>query len=259
MTRDSVRILVIEHDQSDPLLRLGDWLTEAGARITVSRPYHGDTLPANLDGFDALISLGGEMGARDDDLAPWLPATRALLAGAVTKATPTLGVCLGGQLLAAATGGTVRKGPNGPEIGAYLTAKRDAAMSDPLFADLPMTPDVMHYHSDVVTTLPQGSVLLLSSMGYPNQAWRQGPAAWGLQFHIETTADDVREWARGEGRPPTGRLGPILDDAEETMGEVWREFAHRFVEFARNYVPGPPVQARKHLPMAPLGIVATQE
>ena len=102
--------------------------------------------------------------------------------------TPTLGVCLGGQLLAAATGGTVRKGADGPEIGAYLTAKRDAAMSDPLFADLPMTPDVMQYHHDVVITLPPGAVLLLSSMGYPNQAWRQGPAAWGLQFHLETVA-----------------------------------------------------------------------
>jgi GMP synthase-like glutamine amidotransferase len=259
MAHGYVRILVLEHDPSDPLLRLGDWLTEAGARITVCRPHAGDNLPANLDGFDALISLGGEMGARDDDLAPWLPATRALLAGAVAKATPTLGVCLGGQLLAAATGGTVRNGPDGPEIGAYLTAKRDAAMSDPLFADLPMTPDVMHYHNDVVTTLPQGSVLLLSSMGYPNQAWRQGPAAWGLQFHIETSAQDVREWARTEGRPLTGRLGPTLDDAEETMGEVWREFAHRFVDFARIHEPGLPEQPRRLLPMAPLGTVAIEE
>ena len=150
--------------------------------------------------IDALISMGGEMGARDDEIAPWLPATRRLLASAVRTTTPTLGVCLGGQLLAAATGGTVRKGADGPEIGAYLTAKRDAAMDDPLFADVPMTPDVMQYHNDVVATLPQGAVLLLSSTGYPNQAWRQGPAAWGVQFHLETSAENVREWARGEGK-----------------------------------------------------------
>jgi GMP synthase-like glutamine amidotransferase len=176
------------------------------------------------------------MGARDDEIAPWLPATRRLLASAVRTTTPTLGVCLGGQLLAAATGGTVRKGADGPEIGAYLTAKRDAAMDDPLFVDVPMTPDVMHYHYDVVTTLPQGAVLLLSSTGYPHQAWRQGPAAWGLQFHLETSAENVREWARGEGKELTGRLGPSLDYAEETMGEVWREFAHRFVGFARDHL-----------------------
>ena len=233
----TVRILVIEHDPSDPLLRLGGWLVEAGAELVVSRPYLGEALSTDLSGFDALISMGGEMGARDDDIAPWLPAARALLSTGVRTATPTLGICLGGQLLASATGGTVRKGPDGPELGAHLTAKRDAAMSDPLFADVPMTPDVMQYHYDVVSTLPQGAVLLLSSMGYPNQAWRQGPAAWGLQFHIEPTAEDVRNWARKEDRPLTGRFGPSLDAAERTIGEVWRDFAHRFVAFARDFEP----------------------
>ena len=243
------RILVIEHDPSDPVLRLGDWLTEAGAELTICRPHAGDVVPADLVGFDALISMGGDMGARDDDRAPWLPATRTLLARAVASATPTLGVCLGGQLLAAATGGTVRSGPDGPEIGAYLTAKRDAAMSDPLFADLPMTPDVMQYHHDVVTTLPQGAVLLLSSMGYPNQAWRQGPAAWGVQFHFETSAEDLRTWARTEGREVTGRLGPMLDEAEEVMAEVWREFAHRFVAFAAQPPPAAPSSPKRLLPV----------
>jgi GMP synthase-like glutamine amidotransferase len=232
-----VKVLVIEHDPIDPIGRLGEWLQEAGAELTICRPHAGDPIPQTLTGYDALISMGGQMGARDDELAPWLPATRRLLATAVSEATPTLGVCLGSQLLAAATGGTVRVGADGPEIGAYLTAKRDAAMSDPLFADLPMTPDVMQYHYDTVTTLPQGAVLLLSSMGYPNQAWRQGPAAWGMQFHVEASADDVRGWASAESRPLTGRLGPILDDADEVMGEVWRAFAHRFVDFAAAATP----------------------
>ena len=200
MPETAVQILVIEHDPSDPVLRLGDWLTEAGAVLTICRPHAGDPIPAELTGFDALISMGGEMGARDDEIAPWLPATRRLLASGVRTTTPTLGVCLGSQLLATATGGTVRTGADGPEIGAYLTAKRDAAMDDPLFADVPITPDVMQYHYDVVTTLPQGAVLLLSSTGYPNQAWRQGPAAWGVQFHLETSAENVRDWARGEVR-----------------------------------------------------------
>jgi GMP synthase-like glutamine amidotransferase len=245
MTDNTVRILVLEHDPSDPPLRFGEWLAEAGAVLTICRPHAGDAISQDLTGFDALISMGGEMGARDDEIAPWLPATRRLLSAAVAAQTPTLGVCLGGQLLAAATGGAVRKGEEGPEIGAYLTAKRDAAMSDPLFADLPMTPDVMQYHYDVVSTLPPGAVLLLSSMGYPHQAWRQGPAAWGLQFHLETSAADVREWARTEGRPPTGRLGPALDDAQDAMGEVWRDFAHRFVAFTRRS----PAEPKLLLPM----------
>ena len=248
-TPSPVRILVLEHDPSDPLLRLGEWLAEAGAVTTVCRPHLGEPIPQGLTGFHALISMGGEMGARDDAIAPWLPDARRLLAAAVAARTPTLGVCLGGQLLAAATGGTVRRGEDGPEIGAYLTAKRDAAMSDPLFADLPMTPDVMQYHQDVVSTLPQGAVLLLSSTGYPHQAWRQGPAAWGLQFHLETSAADLRDWARAEGRPLTGRLGPGLDDAQDAMDEVWREFAHRFVAFARHSAAEPDAPPRRLLPV----------
>ncbi len=226
------RILILEHDSSDPLLRMADWLADAGATVEVLRLHAGDTLPANLTGYDAVISLGGEMGAYDDDLAPWLPATKALLAAAVADRTPTLAICLGSQLLAAATGGTVTRGEQGPEIGAYLTAKRDAAEDDPLFDPLPMTPDVMQYHYDVVSTLPPGAVLLLSSTGYPHQAWRIGSAAWGLQFHIEPSAEDLRAWARSEGREPVGRLGPVLDQAQDAMGEVWRDFVTRFVELA---------------------------
>ena len=237
-----VRILVLEHDPTDPLLRLHDWLVEAGAELTVLRPYAGDVLPTlpttttNTAEFDALISLGGEMGAHDDEAAPWLPVTRTLLAAAVARGLPTLGICLGAQLLAAATGGRVERGADGPEIGAYLTAKRDAAHDDPLFDELPMTPDVMHYHRDIISVLPPRAVLLLSSMGYPQQAFRVGTAAWGLQFHIEPTAEHVRGWARDAGVPVTARLGPMLDDAEETMGFVWREFAHRFVAFAAEHV-----------------------
>jgi len=242
----TARILVLEHDPTDPLLLLADWLVEAGAELTVLRPYAGDaiptlpttpyttpsTTPTEPADFDALISMGGEMSAHDDHVAPWLPATRSLLAAAVARRTPTLGICLGAQLLAAATGGRVERGADGPEIGAYLTAKRDAAHDDPLFDELPMTPDVMHYHRDVISVLPPGAVLLLSSMGYPNQAFRVGAAAWGLQFHIEPTAEHARGWARDGGVPVTARLGPMLDDAEETMGFVWQEFAHRFVAFA---------------------------
>lgn len=226
------KILVLEHDATDPLLRLAGWLAEAGAAVDTLRLHAGDTVPTTPNGYHAMISLGGEMGAYDDDVAPWLPAVRQLLAQAVARRTPTLGICLGAQLLAVATGGTVTRGADGPEIGAHLTAKRDAADSDPLFAALPMTPDVMHYHYDVVSSLPPGAILLLSSTGYPHQAFRIGPAAWALQFHIEPSADDLRAWGRSEGLQPVGRLGPVLDQAEDAMGEVWRDFIGRFVEFA---------------------------
>ena len=232
-------ILVLEHDPTDPVQRLGDWLVEAGAELVICRLHAGDRLP---DAFDGLVCMGGRMNAWNDAATPWLADTKRLLRRAVADGTPTLGVCLGAQLLAAAGGGTVQKGPNGPEIGAYLAAKRDAAGEDPLFGPVRMTPDVMQCHEDAVTVLPPGSTLLLSGTGYPHQAWRQGRAAWAVQFHPEPTADTVREWARGHGVTGGPRLGPMLDEAADAAAEVWRDVAHRFVALiARPPVPRTPL------------------
>lgn len=223
-----MKILVLQHASHDGPQLLGEWLTEAGADLQVLRLHEGRSVPDSLDGVDAVICLGGPMAAWDDLTAPWLPATRALLAAAVQAGTPTLGICLGAQLLALATGGTVEPGADGPETGAYLAAKRDAAERDALFGQMPMTPDVMQSHGDVITALPPGAVLLMTGTGYPNQAFRVGAAAWGIQFHIETTAHTVRSWAAQKNLD--GRLGPELDEAEQNMAVVWRDFAHRFVQ-----------------------------
>lgn len=223
-----MRIVILQHSQSDPPMLIGEWLEETGAQIDVLRLFDGAPVPASTAGMDALVCLGGEMAAWDDEVAPWLPATRALLAAAVDAGTPTLGVCLGGQLLAMATGGTVERGADGPEYGAYLTARRDAADRDPLFLEMPMTPDVMQAHDDVISVLPPDAVLLMAGTGYPHQAFRIGEKAWGLQFHIEATAATVRGWAEQVGG--SGRLGPELDEAQENMALVWRYFVHRFAE-----------------------------
>ena len=106
----------------------------------------------------------------------------ALLRRAVRDRIPTLGICLGAQLLATAHQGTVERAASGPEIGPALIAKRDAAESDPLFGPLPMLPDVLQWHQDEITELPLGAVLLAASSNYPVQAFRVGTAAWGVQF-----------------------------------------------------------------------------
>ena len=78
--------------------------------------------------------------------APWFPALESLLRKAVRNKVPTLGVCLGGQLLATAMGGTVERSASGPEIGAKLVARRDAAEYDTLWRYVPFVPDVLQWH-----------------------------------------------------------------------------------------------------------------
>ncbi len=220
----------------DPPERLADWLVSAGAELALYR-LATEGIPESLDGFDGVVCMGGEMGANDDADHPWLADLRRLLAGAVAARLPVLGICLGGQLLAVATGGGVRRAVGGPEVGTLLVAKRDVATYDPLFAELPMTPDVIQFHHDEIHRLPPGATLLASSPRYPNQAFRVGAAGYGLQFHIETSPATVLSWARRDTvaaatvRP--GQLDPEhLEWAHAELAQVWQPVAARFVALA---------------------------
>lgn len=246
----------MENDPSDDARRLGDWLVEGGLELAVVRPYAGDPLPDTLDGYAALVVLGGEQsaypGADGVPGAPWFQALERLLRKAVRGRVPTLGVCLGGQLLATANAGTVERSPAGPEIGARLVARRDVADNDPIFAGVPFAPDVLQWHLDEITELPVGAVLLAASTNYPHQAFRLGDAAWGLQFHIECDIEMLAAWASDNldvlaelGQDPIELLescDAVLDDVED----VWRPFAQRFAELA---LTGPVALDRRHLPL----------
>ena len=231
VSASSARLLVLRLDDSDPPARLGDWLADAGLILDVVALDAGDPVPADLDAHDGLLVMGGAMGAFDDAVAPYLPDVRALLRRAVAEEVPTLGVCLGHQLLAGANGGTVRPRPDGPEIGAQLIAKRAASAHDPLFAELPITPDVIQWHYDEVTALPPGAVQLASSPACEQQAFRLGRAAWGIQFHIETTPEMVRQWAANHTDLTDWDLDTIVERAiavHDDLAEVWPAFAAAF-------------------------------
>jgi GMP synthase-like glutamine amidotransferase len=241
------RALVVENDPTDDARRLGDWLAGAGLELAVVRPHAGDELPADLDGYAALVVLGGEQDAFPDAEgrpgAPWFPALEGLLRKATRHKVPTLAICLGGQLLATAHGGTVERSPTGPEIGAKLVARRDVADRDPIFAGVPFAPDVIQWHVDEITELPMGAVLLAASTHYPVQAYRIGPVAWGVQFHIECDTAMFAEWAI-DGVATLADLGidgvelvAAVDAVMDDVAEVWRPFAERFAAVALGTLP----------------------
>jgi GMP synthase (glutamine-hydrolysing) len=231
--------LVIQHVPAEPPGRLSEWLLEAGVLSEVAEPYADKPLPADLAGYDALVVLGGPMSANDDATVPWLAGTKDLLRAAVAAGLPTLAICLGAQLLAVAAGGRVEPGVDGPEFGPALVAKRDLAAADPLFGPVPFTPDVVQWHYDGVSLLPPGAVLLASSPRFPTQAFRLGNAAWGLQFHIETTPEMVKSWAEAdaerlvEHRVDVDRILARLEEAHADVAEVWQPFTRRFADLVR--------------------------
>ena len=230
------QVLVIQHTVVCPPGRVGDWLSESGCALEIVRPYAGESQPTDLDGYAALVVLGGEMGAYDDDVAPWLPATRALLAAAVTQGLPTLAICLGHQLLAVATGGRVARSAAGQQGGTLPVGLLPAAAEDALFAPVPAGAVATHWNNDLVVDLPPGAVDLARTPAGV-QALRLGDAAWGVQFHPEVDLGLVRPWAAAD--VGSGQLTP--EQAETWLAEVattdaalvatWRPFVHRFAAF----------------------------
>jgi GMP synthase (glutamine-hydrolysing) len=234
------RLLVVVPHETDPPARLGDWLREAGMELDERHLGTGDVLPTSLDGFDGMVVLGGPQSAMDDEeTSPELVAVRELLKQALDADFPTLAICLGAQLLADVGGGKVRPGIDGPEVGATLVAKRDAADSDPVFGPLPLSPDVIQFHHDEISQLPDGAVLLASSPMYENQAYRVGRYVYGVQFHIETTPEVVEEWAERDvvgveaSRWDRETICALMRAAQPDIDEAWQPFAVRFAELVR--------------------------
>jgi GMP synthase-like glutamine amidotransferase len=236
----SLTALAVEPEVGCPPGRLVGWLQEAD--VEVDRRRCGvDPLPEEPGDYAAVLVLGGSMGVLEDARYPWLSGVRRLLAASVTRQVPVLAVGLGAQLLAVAAGGSVRRMPGGPEVGTLMVAKRDAALHDPLFAEVPFTPDVVQLHGDEVGALPPRAVLMASSLQCHNQAFRVGNVAYGLQFHIESTPDVVLEWAAGApeyasfarpGQLEVDHLRAVHADVED----VWRPFALRFARLARGEI-----------------------
>jgi GMP synthase (glutamine-hydrolysing) len=222
---DSQRgIVVIEHEARCPLDRFADWL-DVEARVI--RPYAGDRVPTSVD--DALLVLGGTMSAYDDAVAPWLPAVRDLLAAAVADRVPTLGICLGAQLLAVATGGRVEVADRrGRESGIVDVRWREPAASDPLVRDLPEPFAGPSMHADAIVELPADAVWLAESAMYPYQAFRIGPAAWGVQFHPEVSLPTFGQWAEESSDVDTKAVTKDYRARDEEVAAAGHQLVRRF-------------------------------
>lgn len=224
------RVLIVQHTAHEGLGNFQEWLPDAGVDVHPIHPYLGHRVPPSVEG-DALIVLGGPMGALDDEVAPWLPATRTLLASAIDDGVPTMGICLGAQLLAVAAGGSVERGALGPELGLGTVTVSQPDLLLPS-GELP----VVQWHFDAVVRLPKSAALLASSARYATQAFRVGEVAWGLQFHVEATAGMVAEWARidadalaEEGRTAEAVVEEVASASAELDAfgiQLSRRFAH---------------------------------
>jgi GMP synthase (glutamine-hydrolysing) len=139
----------------------------------------------DLSAPDLVIMMGGPMGVYEQQRHPWIAGQLHRLSRRLREDRPTLGVCFGAQMIAAALGGKVYRGPV-REVGFHPVAVQAGAADNPLrhLASVP----VLHWHGDTFT-LPDDVELLATSPIYRHQAFRRGRNVLALQFHAEMGLD----------------------------------------------------------------------
>ena len=185
-------VLVFQHIWCETPGIFLDLFREQKCPVETVKLYEGEQPPDDLSPFSGLLVMGGPMSVNDEADYPWLKAEDRILKEALALDVPTLGICLGSQLIAKAAGGAVRRGPL-KEIGWYPVRLTAAARHDRLFRESPETIEVFQWHGEYFDT-PPGAVNLASSDLYSCQAFSIGQNVYGLLFHLEVTGQMVKEW-----------------------------------------------------------------
>ena len=181
------KILIIVHQETSTPGRIGMMLKAMGYGLDIRRPCLGDALPETMDEHAGAVIFGGPMSANDTE--SWIAREIDWIGVPLKEQKPFLGVCLGAQMLALHLGGSV--GPHAEErveIGYYPIHPVNGGDG---IDEWPQK--VYQWHRESFT-LPQEARLFASGEHFENQAYRYGPAAYGIQFHPEVTRLTMHRW-----------------------------------------------------------------
>lgn len=181
------RVLIVLHQETSSAGRVGQLLQEKGFTLDIRRPVLGQALPSTLADHAGAIVFGGPMSVNGPerfvrDEISWLDVP-------LRENKPFLGICLGAQMLIRHLGARVTADPKGRvEIGWYPIRATEHGR---LLMTWPRM--VYHFHHEGFD-LPRGALLLAEGDLFPNQAFRYGDKAWGVQFHAELTRVMMQRW-----------------------------------------------------------------
>lgn len=184
--------LVLQHIECEDLGTIGPAMSGRGIGAKYIRLFDGEPVPQDIERYAGIIILGGPMNVYEEDEYPYLKDEDMLIKKAIHKGSPVLGICLGGQLIAKATGAFVKKGTK-KEIGWYKLNLTQGGKEDKAFGRLPEEITVFQWHGDTFD-IPQGAKHLAGSELFPNQAYRVSNNIYGLQFHLEVTEKTINKW-----------------------------------------------------------------
>jgi GMP synthase-like glutamine amidotransferase len=223
-----MRVLAFRHVPFEGLGLIEPVLRAHRMEVEYADLYQAGAALPDIDAYDAFIFLGGPMSVNDD--LPDLCHEMECIRQAMAQRQPILGICLGAQLIARASGARVRRN-TAREIGWYGLHFTEAAGGDRLFHGLSQE-TVFHWHGETFD-LPHGAELLASSDLCRNQAFRLGEQVYGLQFHLEVTPEMIADWCvQDENCGDVRELESVIDPYFNTtrLAELSSEVFGRWCE-----------------------------
>ncbi len=193
-----MKFLSLQHIAIEDPGTFKDFLLEDGHTLTTIQLDEGDTIPSNLNEFDAILCMGGPMDTHMEKEYPWLvPEKKAIAEYVLNLEKPFLGFCLGCQLLGEVLGGKVIQS-SPPEIGVLDIHSKEDIKTDPVFNFLPPSFKALQWHSYEVVGLEenQNITILGSSLTTKYQIFGYKKHAYGIQFHLEIRNTTVDDWAK---------------------------------------------------------------
>ncbi|HSN72501.1 MAG TPA: gamma-glutamyl-gamma-aminobutyrate hydrolase family protein [Steroidobacteraceae bacterium] len=213
------KLLVLQHVPREPLGMLDPLLRRAGLRMRYVNFHRTPWARPDMQRYQGLVVLGGPMNVDAMDRHPHLATEIDMIRAALELDRPVLGICLGAQLLAAALGAEVRPNPV-REIGWYPLELTSAAAHDPVLGRIAPGQPVFQWHA-YTFDVPPGAEHLASTQSCPNQAFRFGRSAYGLQFHLEADDELIHRWIHGSAT----RLELMDVGGDERVRQIERETA----------------------------------
>lgn len=224
--------VAIRHLAFEDLGTLGPLLSRRGFAWRYLEAGIDDIAGLEPHAADLLVVLGGPIGAYEEAYYPFLADELRLLVRRLAADLPTLGICLGAQLMARALGARVYPGP-AKEIGWKPLSLTPTGRSSPLAHLDPELTSILHWHGDTFD-LPQGARLLASTDLCPHQAFAWGRGALAFQCHPEVRSRELERWYIGHAaelaaaglsvprlRAESLRLGPSLERQCTRCVEDW--------------------------------------
>ena len=233
-----MRVLAIVHQRDAGPGVFAEAIREAGGELDEWTPAEQPEAPGDPLGYDAVFVLGGAMNADEGERHGWIAEEKSLLRELLACEVPLLGLCLGGQLLAAAAGAEPRRAAR-PEIGWHRVEITHEGEDDPLLRPLAPAFEAFQWHS-YEFPLPPGAVPLARSE-VCLQACRLGERAWALQFHPEVSRADALRWIEDYEADPdairigidAATLGPETEAKISAFNDLGRELCRRWLEVSR--------------------------